>query len=663
MYVQVNSKKIIFICCILMQAFISLNAQEGRHILKQQYTVDFFKQHLQEANDWVPYPAVDQSAAWKAVLSTEQYAKIIQQAEGLLGYQWPMTRASVFLDFVENGNRTNFEKISFSRRDALSALVAGELLENKGRFMDDIVDGIWTICEETFWGVPAHLSYQKKGIGLADVNDPVVDLFAAETASLLAWVSHLMGDKLDKVNPMIKERIYIEIDRRIFKVIESDPKYRWMGYGRKNVDSTLTYRERSFLERRPNNWNPWISSNLLSSILLLEKNKDRRAKFVHQVFDVLDNYLDPYPADGGCDEGPGYWGKSAASTFDCLDLVKMATNNQFNLFNEPLIKSMGEFIFKAYIGDGYYLNFADAVSKTNHSPMLIYRYGKAVGSSTMMQMGAFLAKKTPGGLNMPEAYSLLRKLPELFYSKELLNATSAEPLISGAWLPDIQVMVSRDQEASKKGFYIAAKAGHNQESHNHNDVGSFMIFYNGKPVLIDVGAGTYTKDYGKSWVISSAYHNMLPIVNGEVQLTGRKYAASAVSYTSDGQKNIFKQDISKTYNEELGLRKWERTITHTKGKSIVIADNFDFSTKKDSIILPMMLVARPDVTVPGKMVIKTSDAESIAIGFDPQLFELSIEEIKIQDAKIAHTWGSTIYRAQFRMKNATSKGRFQFTIQ
>jgi len=641
----------------------SIFAQEGRHILKQQYTVDFFKQHVQEATDWVPYPAINQSADWKSVLSPEQHSKLIQQAEGLLGYQWPMTRASVFLDYAENGNRTNFEKISFSRRDALSILVTGELLENKGRFMDDIVDGIWTICEETFWGVPAHLSYQKKGIGLPDVKDPVVDLFAAETSSLLAWVSHLMGDKLDKVNPMIKERIYIEIDRRIFKVIESDPKYRWMGYGRKNVDSTLSYKERSFLERRPNNWNPWISSNLLSSVLLLEKNKDRRAKFVHQVFDVLDNYLDPYPADGGCDEGPGYWGKAAASTFDCLDLVKLATNNKFNLFNEPLIKNMGEFIFKAYIGDGYYLNFADAVSKTNHSPMLIYRYGKSVGSSKMMEMGAFLAKKTPGGLNMPEAYSLLRKLPELYYSKELLNATSAEPLISGAWLPDIQVMVSRDQEASKKGFYIAAKAGHNQESHNHNDVGSFMVFYNGKPILIDVGAGTYTKDYGKSWVISSAYHNMLPIVNGAVQLTGRKYAASNVSFTSDAQKVIFKQDISKTYNEELGLRKWERTITHNKGKSIVIADNFVFSSTRDSIILPMMLVSRPDITVPGKMLVKTGDAESVAISFDHQQFELTIEEIKLQDAKVSHTWGGTIYRAQFRMKNATSKGKYQFTIE
>ena len=662
-YTVLPIEKIIIVCSFLVPIIFPAKAQEGRHILKQQYTVDFFKQHLQEATDWVPYPAISQSAAWKAVLSTEQHAKLIQQAEGLLGYQWPMTRASVFLDYAENGNRINFEKISFSRRDALSILVVGELIENKGRFMDDIVDGIWSVCEETFWGVPAHLSYQKRGIGLPDVNDPVVDLFAAETSSLLAWVSHLMGDKLDKVNPMIKERIYIEIDRRIFKVIESDPKYRWMGYGRKNVDSTLSYKERSFLERRPNNWNPWISSNLLSSVLLLEKNKDRRATFVHQVFDVLDNYLDPYPADGGCDEGPGYWGKAAASTFDCLDLVKMATNKKFNLFDEPLVKSMGEFIFKAYIGDGYYLNFADAVSKTNHSPMLIYRYGKAVGSSTMMEMGAYLAKKTPGGVNMPEGYSLLRKLPELFYSKELLIATSSEPLILGAWLPDIQVMVSRDQEASKKGLYIAAKAGHNQESHNHNDVGSFMVFYNGKPVLIDVGAGTYTKDYGKSWVISSAYHNMLPIVNGEVQLTGRKYSASAVSYTSDAQKNIFKQDISKTYNEDLGMRKWERTITHNKGKSIVIADNFDFLTKKESIILPMMLVSKPDVTLPGKIIIKTGDAESITIGFDEQQFELTIEEINIQDAKISHTWGNTIYRAQFRMKNATSKGKFQFTIQ
>ena len=145
-YTVLPIEKIIIVCSFLVPIIFPAKAQDGRHILKQQYTVDFFKQHLQEATDWVPYPAISQSAAWKAVLSTVQHAKLIQQAEGLLGYQWPMTRASVFLDYAENGNRTNFEKISFSRRDALSTLVVGELLENKGRFMDEIVDGIWSIC-------------------------------------------------------------------------------------------------------------------------------------------------------------------------------------------------------------------------------------------------------------------------------------------------------------------------------------------------------------------------------------------------------------------------------------------------------------------------------------------------------------------------------------
>ncbi len=124
---------------------------------------------------------------------------------------------------------------------------------------------------------------------------------------------------------MIRERIYLEIDRRVFKVIESRPTYRWTGAAQDIDDPTLSYERRSFLERRPNNWNPWISSNLLASILLLEKDGARRASFVHQVFGYLDNYLEPHPADGGSDEGTSYWGHAAGSTFECLDLVNMAT--------------------------------------------------------------------------------------------------------------------------------------------------------------------------------------------------------------------------------------------------------------------------------------------------------------------------------------------------
>ena len=64
----------------------------------------------------------------------------------------------------------------------LQRLMLAECLEGKGRFVDDIANGVWLICEETFWGAPAHLAAQKAGVGLPDVSEPIIELFSAETA-------------------------------------------------------------------------------------------------------------------------------------------------------------------------------------------------------------------------------------------------------------------------------------------------------------------------------------------------------------------------------------------------------------------------------------------------------------------------------------------------
>ena len=137
---------------------------------------------------------------------------------------------------------------------------------------------------------------------------------------------------------------------------------------------------------------------------------------------------------------------------------------------------------------------------------------------------------------------MLRKLPEMFFSKELLMAKSAEPLIGCAWLPDIQVMVSRDKASSTEGLYIAAKAGHNQESHNHNDVGNFMVFYNGKPLLIDFNIGpdmvssTYeVKDYENPTSVDPRL--WVPRQIGQRNAGGHVIVAAG-SFISKGKKKL-----------------------------------------------------------------------------------------------------------------------------
>ena len=93
------------------------------------------------------------------------------------------------MDFVRSGDRERHSDISFDKRNVLMQLLLAESVEDKGRFTEAILNGVWSICEESYWGVPAHI----RGTGLPDVENPVVDLFTAETASLLAMADYFAG--------------------------------------------------------------------------------------------------------------------------------------------------------------------------------------------------------------------------------------------------------------------------------------------------------------------------------------------------------------------------------------------------------------------------------------------------------------------------------------
>ena len=161
----------------------------------------------------------------------------------------------MFLEYARTGNRSHWEGVQFGRRTHLRHTVLAECAEGKGRFVDDIADGIWAICEESFWGVPAHMGAQKRGVGLPDVQEPIIELFSAETGALLAWTRYLFGKQIDKVHPLIRERLEAEIERRLLSVYRNRQDFGWMGL---NNSAPV------------NNWNPWINSNLLTCALLMD---------------------------------------------------------------------------------------------------------------------------------------------------------------------------------------------------------------------------------------------------------------------------------------------------------------------------------------------------------------------------------------------------------
>ncbi len=628
---------------------------QALNLMTTGHPVDFLVENISEPADWVPYPK--DASEWENTVPEEMYTKQIVLAEKYLNYDWPVLKASVFLEFAQNGNRSNFEKMSFNRRTALAALVLGETLENEGRFLNDIINGIWAICEETFWGIPAHLS--NSNMGLPDVNKPqVLDLFAAETGMLLAWTDYLLGEKLDKISPATRERMSYEVDQKIFEPFMKQ-QFGWMGFN-------------SSKDNRPNNWNPWIISNVMAATLLLEKDKNYRAEMIYRSFLILDNYLNPYPSDGGCDEGPGYWSRAGASVYDCLDLISMATKNKVNIYNAPLIKKLGTYIYKTYIGSGYFLNFADASAKTTPPFMVLYRYGKAIGSGEMMSMAVDFAGRTDF-ISNPVRGSfgcLARSLPRLYYANELSSYKSSAYLVRDFWFPEIQIMGVRDKEGSEKGLFFAAKGGNNAESHNHNDVGNFVVYVDGEPAIIDIGVETYTKKTFSSnrysiWTMQSGFHNLLPQINGIMQKNGIQYKAKIVKYEMKDNKVRFSLDVSGVYPDEAYVKTWEKEFVISRGKAIHINESFTLKSNNKPVVTYMMVCRKPVITENSTILLPayTSNDRELRVKYDSKMFDVRVENYPVEDGRLKSSWTKgELYRLVFTMKNQSLSGKFKWEI-
>lgn len=633
--------------------FLQIHAQ-NQNLISGKYSKDELSKVLIPLAQWTPFPKTSDRAGWAKADETMMKA-YLKQAEFYFNYNWPSIPATKSLLIERTGDRNQYQAISYQKRAILGIFLLAEIYENKGRFIDPIIDGVWSICEESFWGVPAHLPQTKEYSGLMDVSKPFVELFSAETATFLAWVDYFLGDKLDSVSPQIRKRIYYETNNRIFQPVMTK-EHGWMT---KNANG-----------RPPNNWNPWICSNWLNAALLLEKDETKRTAMVAKILWVLDEFLNPYPQDGGCDEGPGYWGAAAASLYDNIAMLNLASNNSFKyVYQDEKFKNMGRFIYRAQIGEVYFLNFADADPQPGMSADMIYRFGKDINDQGMMEFGAFYRKPDEGKVAQ---FHYFRNFFALFMQDEYQNAPRGLPLPANVWLPDIQVMVARDQEGSTKGLFVAAKGGHNDESHNHNDVGNYVVYYDGQPVLIDVGRGTYTRKTFSSkryeiWYNCSDYHNV-PTINSETQKPGASFKATDVAYKQDKKFAELSLDISKSYPEKAAVNSWQRSIRLNRGKNVEVKDIFSLK-KAEKITQHLMTCYPADVSKPGELVIhykpKSGQSKDFVVKYNAAQMQAVVEKVPLtamEDKGVIEKWGDNIYRINFIVTAPKANEKINFII-
>ncbi|MFS0713997.1 heparinase II/III family protein [Microbacterium sp. 2P01SA-2] len=515
--------------------------------------------HLRPSADALPVPDADR---WAHRVRSETTRLLVERARADLGRPWPQPRASEAARVHRDGDRDGYEQQVFARQRRLSRAVVAALSDDDPRYLDEVADGVWLLCEQSTWCWPAHDdTYARHGSVLATVTDPFLDLGAGEVVGQLAWIDHVLGRRLDERYPGLRRRIRHEARSRVIDPFLRRRDWHWLG-----------------LDGHVHNWNPWIHGNVLVAGLVLCDDGDERDALIALVAQGLDRYVAALPADGAIDEGYAYWWNGACRALEALDLLAYATDGAWDpVAAVTSLRETVAFPHRSHLGGPWYVNAADGPARppADQPWHALHRAARAVGDDDARRHAAAQRRDDEPATEDAGLGRLLRALTDDAW---MIETRRESPLPAEVWLPSTQVWLARARPGSAAGLTVVLKGGHNDENHNHNDVGSVIVASDGVPVVVDAGRPTYTaQTFGPDrydiWTMQSDWHSV-PRISGAAQPHGAAFAASDPVVVRSDEMSALDLEIGGAYPAG-SVRSWRRRAALHRSGHVTIDDRWE----------------------------------------------------------------------------------------
>lgn len=476
---------------------------------------------------------------------------IISKANTALKKNYMCLKMSDYMLYEEKGNRSIFEKPYFERRNDCAYISIAYWLTNNDIYLKPLIDLIFIIADEYSWCLPAHNQITGKSPSIADIIQ-TIDLFAAETARLFADVSIILANRLPDY---AVERMKYEIQRRI---IEPMRKYdfHW--------------------KRETNNWSA-VCAGGVGIALLHFANQNDIDEILPELYCSMESFLSGFSDDGCCREGYLYWNYGFGYFLLFARAILHYTKAKTNYFKRDIVKKIAMYPQNVRLCTDKITSFSDGKSDFSFSPGVMSFLKSLYGDEFECPD---LAQADMNG--------------NVFAVKEFLWFDTAyksdTPKCGVVYFSDAQWYINKG-----KNFSFAAKGGHNNEMHNHNDIGSFMIVTkHGDIPLVDFGRGVYEKNtfdnhHRYNMLVNSSRGHSVPIINGSYQCFGSEYAASDVHWGDD----FFALNIENAY-EKGCIEKINRRF-EIGTKSVILKDIFEYSNDTKYITERMVSRTKPEI--------------------------------------------------------------------
>lgn len=508
---------------------------------------------------------------------------------------------SKFRLFAEKGERNLYEYAFNQHVDKLT-LYAYKTLIYGDEYLYDLEDALYDVLSIYVWALPAHVP---------DINEEnyyELDLASTAIGATVATIDYLLGDKL---HPQLRKRIDTELRRRILDPFKKQI-WHW--------------------EDRYNNWTSVCAGS--TAVALMLKYPKEFDKLLPRFSENMRKFIAGFSDDGVCYEGAGYWGYGLSAFVMYAILVKKYTKGKIDYFKDEKVKNICCFFEKVTLYPDVITCYGDTGTDIKINEFLLHSLKKIYNDDIFIPQQSRM-------------YLPVNQLAQL-----LLFLENYDPSVKSDELRNAEHYMSHAGWYTKRtdSYSLAARGGWNGDSHNHNDVGSFIFAVDNRQILCDMGTRYYTKDYflmpDRYFYLetSSRGHNC-PIINRQYQAN---LPERSTTQFSDG---VFSVEFANIYGID-ALKKLTRYFSSTE-KSVTVRDEFKIDGEW-SFTERLVSYAEPKITN------VSIEIDRALITFDPSKCKVSyipdIHQTKTLDDKIVET---TVYLTDIEV---LSKGEFEFTI-
>ena len=548
-------------------------------------------------------PITDRDA-WNRLARNDSFKGVIAEAQSLLRDPIPEQSDDLFLDFSRTGNRTRWQSVSGRRRERVRTLVLAECLENKGRFIPAFEEIVKALCAERTWVMPAH----DRDLTNFKGTSIDIDLGSSGLAWSLATANYLLGQKL---GPEPRRMIRDNLEQRIFRPYE---------------DMVSGKREKNWWMTTTNNWNAVCLGAVTGSALAMIDSAERRALYIAAAEHYSRNFLNGFTDDGYCSEGLGYWNYGFGYYVMLSEVIHQATGGKVDLLANDRAKAAAKFGADIEIINGVYPAFADCSVRARPDSRLMYSVGRRFA------MGLQRWEETdPVGADGSLYESMIYSFDNSASRTQPASVASAGPGIR-SWFDKAGILICRPASGSASQLGVALKGGHNNEHHNHNDVGAFVVVLGDTPLLLDPGGEVYTartfSSHRYESKVLSSYGHPVPVVAGKLQQTGSQARGRVIHNEFTDSADTLVLDISSAYDVS-ELKKLERKFVYSRqaSGSLTVTDQVAFSRPCDFAAALVTFSDWKKVSASSLMVYDSDKALSVDIEVDGADFEIKPETI------------------------------------